>query len=164
MEDRSGSKSQRLGPQELAESIWNSISNSDKGLPLLEWLSTSCHDTVRVEIPEGQPQALGASDMFNPNAVIFRADKTPTQINYASPEQAELVVELARHGMSGHVKVPKDPSECKEYMEQLRVRVSQAEEHFAELAGSRTGTQSLQEKVAALLLQWHIQGKNAQQS
>ena len=55
MEDRSGKKSQRLGPQELAESIWTALSNSEKGPPLLEWLATSCHDTIKVEIPEGKP-------------------------------------------------------------------------------------------------------------
>jgi hypothetical protein len=160
MEDRSGRKSSRFGPQDLAESIWRSLADAEKGPPILEWIASSWRETMAVEIPEGIPEALGSSDLFNPNAVIFTRDKKVHQVNYASPEQAELVVQLARLGIDGVVKVPKAPYGCKQCLEQLQARLSTAEERFAELVGSRTGSQSLQEKTTSLLLRWYTYGKS----
>lgn len=38
MEDRSGKKGRSLGPQDLAESIWHSLSETEKGPLIIEWI------------------------------------------------------------------------------------------------------------------------------
>src|SRR5438093_234217 len=74
MEDRSGKKNNHLGPQDLAESIWFALPENEKTLPLVPWLE-GWPETELVEIPEGEPEALGAADMFNPTAVTFKGNK-----------------------------------------------------------------------------------------
>lgn len=130
-------------------------------MAFVAWITTTYRDTEVVDIPEGNPQALGASDMFNPATVIFKGSKESHQIGYRSPEQAALVAELARVEIRGHVEIPKSSSECKECLEQLKTRLLSAEERFTELSASRTGTQTLQEKTAALLLHWYTYGKSS---
>ena len=159
MENRSGGNGGRLEPQHLAESIWHSLSETEKGLPVAEWIESEFHGAEIVEIPEGRPEALGAGDMFSPSAVIFRADKDTHQITYSNPEQAELVSELARLGIRDLVAVPKTPSDCGDCLKQLGARTEAAQERFTELTALRTGTASLQDKVLALLMHWYIQGK-----
>jgi hypothetical protein len=162
MENRSGGNGRRLGPQDLAESIWHSLSEPEKDPPVTKWIESLFDDTGLVDIPEGKPQALGAADMFNPTAVIFRDDKDIHQVSYDSPEQAELVSRLARMGVRGSVAVPKKPSDCSVCLKQLDKRVLTAQERFSEAAALRTGTQSLQEKTAALLMLWYVHGKRSE--
>lgn len=161
MENRSGGNARRLEPQHLAESIWLSLSEAQKGPPVTEWMESAFHGTEIVEIPEGKPHALGASDMFDPSTVIFRGDKDTHRNSYASPEQAELVSGLARMGVRGRIAVPRAPSDCCVCLKQLDARVSTAQERFAEMAALRTGTASLQEKTVALLMLWYVQGKSS---
>jgi hypothetical protein len=162
MENRSGGNARHIEPQHLAESIWLSLSEAEKGPPVTEWMQSAFHNTEIVEIPEGKPHALGAGDMFDPSTVIFRGDKDTHQVSYNSPEQAQLVSELARMGVRGHVMAPRTPSDCHECLKQLEVRVCTAREGFAEMAALRTGTLSLQEKTAALLMLWYAQGKRSE--
>jgi hypothetical protein len=159
-EDRAGGKSRQLGPQDLAESIWASLGDEDKGPPILEWIVQSFPATVRINIPEGKAAAIGIGDMFNPTAVLFGSHK-PSQISYSSPEQAELVVELSKLGLNGEVNVPKAASHSQQCLQHIRSRLSQAEERFSDLAGSRTGSQSMREKVADLLFHWYTHGRSA---
>lgn len=161
MENRSGKKGRRLGPQDLADSIWHSLPDAEKGPPVAEWIKSFCRDTDMIEIPEGKPEALGAGDMFNPTGVTFKDNKESHQISYASSEQAALVAELAKIDIRGRVAVPKSASTCARCLEQLLARLREAEERFAQLAASRTGTQSLQEKTVTLLMHWYAHGKSS---
>ena len=161
MENRSGKTSRRLGPQDIAESIWLSLSDAEKGMPIVAWIKSSYKKTECVSIPDGKPEALGASDMFNPDGVIFKNQKETQQINYRNAEQAELVVELASVDIGGNIVLPKSESECTDCLEQLRNRLDVAKQRFSDLAASRTGTQALQEKTSSLLLHWYTHGKGA---
>ena len=98
--------------------------------------------------------------MFNPGAVHFQANKESVQVTYANPEQAALVVALAEIGVNGSIKIPTSAADCAECSPLLAERLRDAEKRFSELAMSRTGTQSLQEKTQSLLLQWYIHGKS----
>lgn len=143
------------------DSIWHSLPDAEKGPVLAEWIKSSCGDIETVDIPEGKPEALGAGDMFNPSGVVFKGDRDSHQATYASPEQAALVAELAEVGMRGRVDVPKSSSDCDRCLKQLQARLASAQERFAEVAALRTGAQSLQEKTAALLMQWYVQGRSS---
>jgi hypothetical protein len=126
-----------------------------------EWIKATYPKSESVNIPEGKPEALGASDMFDPNGVVFKGNKERHRLAYANPKQAALVAMLAENGIRGNIEVPKTPVDCERCQEQLRNRIKRAEDHFTELAASRTGTQALQEKTAALLLRWYIHGRNS---
>jgi hypothetical protein len=41
MENRSGKKGRRLGAQDLADSIWHSLSDAEKGPAVAEWIKSS---------------------------------------------------------------------------------------------------------------------------
>jgi hypothetical protein len=97
--------------------------------------------------------------MFHPNAVVFRAGKDTRHVDYAGPEQAALVAEVARMGIYGQITVPKTPTDCTKCLVQLEDRLSRARVLFSEFAASRTGTQSLQERTTALLLHWYAHGR-----
>jgi len=159
MEDRAGNNGRRLGAHDLAESIWHSLSDAERGVNVPEWVSSVFRDVTPVEIPEGTPLALGASDMFHPNAVIFKSGKDARQVDYASSEQAALVAAISRLGIHGEIRVPESATDCRACLAQLENRLTETRMLFAKLAGSRTGTQSLLEKTTAVLLHWHTLGK-----
>lgn len=161
MANRSGKQTRRLGPHDLAESVWHSLSAGETGPPIPEWIKVLGGATETVEIPEGKPHALGASDMFNPTGVTFKGDKDTHQATYASLEQAALVAELAAIGVRGGVEIPKSPSDCTRCLKELRARLSTAQKRFGEMAAVRTGTQSLQDKTATLLMHWYVHGRSA---
>ena len=98
--------------------------------------------------------------MFNPTAVIFKDGKKIYQVNYRNPEQAEFVAELAARDLRGDVEVSKCAASDKTCLDQFHDRLKTAERRFSELVSSRTGALLLQEKTAALLMQWFIHGKN----
>jgi Eco57I restriction-modification methylase len=160
MQDRAGKNAHRFGPQELASSIWHSLPDTEKSQPISDWLKSFNDNRDSVDIPEGEPAALGPTDMFNPNAVIFRSGRDHHEVTYNSSEQAALVAELARLQINGQIEVPRTATDCDTCLEQLVKRVAAAHERFTELAASRTGTQSLQEKTASLLMHWYIHGKS----
>ena len=161
MENRAGNNNHRFDAQDLAGSIWLSLPESEREPAVAEWIKSACPKTEAVEIPEGRPTALGSSDMFDPNGVVFKGNKEAHHVRYASPEQAALVAALAEVGIRGHIEIPKSAADCVQCLKELRIRIKSAEEHFAGLAASRTGTQSLQEKTAALLMQWYVHGMSA---
>lgn len=160
MENRAGNNGRRLGPAELAESIWVSLDVSERGVPVADWLRSMYEETETIEVPEGVPRPLGASDMFNPSTVIFNEGKHTFEITYGNPAQAALAAQLARLGIRGVIQVPSSESDCEHVLQEMERRLADARERFTELAGSRTGTQSLQEKTRDLLLSWYIHGKN----
>jgi hypothetical protein len=160
MENRAGNNGHRFDAQDLAGSIWLSLPEGEQGPAVTEWIKSACPKTEAVEIPEGKPTALGSSDMFDPNGVVFKGNKEAHHVRYASPEQAALVAALAEVGIRGHIEIPKSATDCVQCLKELRSRIKSAEEHFAGLAASRTGTQSLQEKTSALLLHWFIHGRS----
>ncbi len=161
MENRAGNNARRFDAQDLAGSIWQSLPEGGQGPAVAEWIKSAYPKAEAVEIPEGKPTALGASDMFDPNGVVFKGNKEAHHVRYASPEQAALVAALAEVGIRGHIEVPKLAADCGQCLKELRIRIKSAEEHFAELAASRTGTQSLQEKTTTLLLHWFVHGRNS---
>jgi hypothetical protein len=143
----------------LAESIWHSLTDAERGVNIPEWIASVFKQVRPVEIPDGTPHALGASDMFHPDAVIFKWGKETRQVEYTSPEQGALVAEIARLGIYGEIRVPESADDCRRCLAQLQNRLAQASELFGRLAASRTGTQTLQEKTTALLLHWYTQGE-----
>jgi len=159
MENRAGNKAQRLDAQDLAGSIWQSLSASEQGPDLTAWIKSVYPKSEVVRIPEGKPEALGASDMFDPNGVVFKGNKETHHATYANPEQAALAAALADYGIRGSIAVPTTSVDCGRCLEQARTRITRAEKRLAELASARTGTQALQEKTASLLLHWYIHGK-----
>jgi hypothetical protein len=99
--------------------------------------------------------------MFDSNGVVFKGNKETNHVGYANSEQAALVAALAQAGIRGAVEIPEFSVDCIRCLEELQSRLKRAEEYFSKLAASRTGTQSLQEKTAALLMQWHIHGRTS---
>jgi hypothetical protein len=161
MENRAGQNGRRFDAHDLAGSIWQSLSDAEQGLPVTEWIKSAHPEIETVVIPEGKPEALGAGDMFNPKGVVFKGNKETHHITCANSEQAALVAALAGIGIRGSIQVPKSAEACGQCLEELGHRIKRAEERFAGLAASRTGTESLQEKTASLLVHWHLHGKNS---
>jgi hypothetical protein len=161
MENRAGNNTRRFDAQDLAGSIWQSLPEGEQGPAVADWIKSAYPKAEAVEIPEGKPTALGASDMFDPNGVVFKGNKEAHHVRYASPEQATLVAALAEVGIRGHIEVPKSAADCGRCLKELRIRIKSAEERFAEFAASRTGTQSLQEKTTTLLIHWFVHGRSA---
>jgi hypothetical protein len=159
MADRAGNNGRRLGANDLAESIWHSLSDGERSVNVPEWIGSAFEPITSVDVPDGTPHALGATDMFHPNAVIFKSGKEMRQVEYASPEQGALVARIARLGIHGEIRVPEKADDCHKCLGQLESRLAKARELFERLAASRTGTQFLQEKTAAVLLHWYTQGK-----
>jgi hypothetical protein len=160
MEDRAGKNAHRFGPHDLAGNIWHSIPDAEKAQPVSDWLMSFSHSREAVDIPEGEPAPLGPADMFNPKAVIFRSGRDHREVNYSSTQQAALVAEVARLGINGRLEVPRAAVDCDKCLEQLAKRVAAADERFTDLAASRTGTQSLQEKTVSLLMHWYLHGRS----
>jgi hypothetical protein len=160
MENRAGNNGRRFDAQDLAGSIWHSLSEGGRGPAVTEWITSTYTPIETARIPEGSPEAHGAGDMFDPSGVVFKGKKEAHHVSYSNPEQAGLVAALAEIGIRGSIEVPQSSVDCGRCLVELRVRLKRAEEHFIELAASRTGTQSLQEKTASLLLHWYIHGRN----
>jgi len=159
MENRSGKTTRKLSPQDLAESIWLTLSETEKGAPIVEWIHMNFQPTEKVLIPDGKPEAVGFNDMFNPAGVIFKNLKETHESNYRHPKQAELVIELAQNEIRGEIHISQSEKSCQDCLKQIRRRLLDAKERFFDLASSRTGTQTLQEKTGSLLLHWFIHGK-----
>jgi len=159
MEQRAGGRARRFSPQDLAVSIWDSLSEEEKGPPLQEWLAQQPGPTESATIPEGRPVAFGPDHMLHPCGVDFKVAKHTTQMDYASPEQAALIARLAALDLRGQVSVPADAKVCRRVLHELVARLAAAETRFAEVAASRTGTERLQQRTAELLIQWFIHGK-----
>jgi hypothetical protein len=158
MENRAGGQ-RRLTAEDIAASIWDSLTDDDKGPPLSDWLKTLKADRRTVNIPDGKAKALGNGHMFSPAGVDFVQGKTIHQETYAHPAQAALVALLANLEIRGQIQVPADEAACAEWEEAIKRRLTDARNRFDDLAGSRTGTQTLREASAGLLLQWFLHGR-----
>jgi hypothetical protein len=159
MEQRAGGRARRFTPHDLAVTIWDSLSDEEKGPPLNDWLSQQPGRSESVTIPEGRSTAFGPDHMLHPCGVDFKVAKHTTHMDYASPEQAVLVARLASLEVRGKVRVPADAEACRRTLHELNTRLASTETRFAELAASRTGTERLQRRTAELLMQWLIHGR-----
>ncbi|MBM4084881.1 MAG: hypothetical protein FJ272_08845, partial [Planctomycetes bacterium] len=159
MDDRAGNNNRGTAAQDLAESIWHSLSDEERGHTLTEWMKSAYPDAQTVQIPDGRPQALGVTDLFGPSDVVFKSNSETHQVTYASPEQAALVAELARLEIRGLAEVPTSKSDCAKCLNGIRARLFKARERFRVLVGIRTGAQTLRDKTEALLRHWFVHGR-----
>ena len=158
MENRGGGQ-RRLTAEDIAASIWDSLANDDKGPPLADWLKTLTGNRQPVHIPDGKATALGKGHMFSPADVDFAQGKTIHHETYAHPVQAALVALLANLELRGQAELPADERACAEWHKAIEKRLADARGRFDVLAGSRTGTQTLRDASAALLMQWFLHGR-----
>ena len=176
MENRAGGQ-RRLTAEDIAASIWDSLGDDDKGPPLADWLKTLAGRTNKppasaggnpppdgggfstVNIPDGKAKALGRGHMFTPAGVDFTQGKTVHHETYAHAGQATLAALLANLEIRGQVEVPADEDACGEWQKAIEKRLAGARSRFDALAGSRTGTQSLRDAAAGLLMQWFLHGR-----
>jgi len=112
-----------------------------------------------VNIPDGKAKALGRGHMFTPAGVDFTQGKTVHHETYAHAGQATLAALLANLEIRGQVEVPADEDACGEWQKAIEKRLAGARSRFDALAGSRTGTQSLRDAAAGLLMQWFLHGR-----
>lgn len=155
---RAGSN-HRLTADDLARSIWDSLSDDEKGPPLADWLASLKADRQTVHIPDGKAKALGKGHMFAPSGVDFTQGKTVHHETYANPAQAALAAELANLEIRGNVEVPADEPTCRQWIKDIQSRLAEGHGRFDALAGSRTGTEALRAATAGLLMQWFIHGR-----
>ncbi len=156
--NRAGNNQAQTGPRELAASIWDSLADGERGLPVLEWIRQTWAGGVVVEIPDGRASAVGAADMFDPAAVIFRQGGNSIKRSYVDAEQAALVAILANLEVRGDVYLPASEKACRECRGALASRLAAAKSRFNELSAARTGQVAMQEKVVFILTQWHTHG------
>jgi hypothetical protein len=149
----------RLTADDISASIWDSLGDDDKGPPLADWLKTLKGRRQAVNIPDGKAKALGNGHMFSPGGVDFAQGKTVYQEIYAHPAQAALAAMLANLEIRGQVELPADEAACAEWHKAIEKRLADAHSRFDALAGSRTGTQTLRDAAAGLLMQWFIHGR-----
>jgi hypothetical protein len=168
----------RLTPDDIAASIWDSLTDDQKGPPLGEWLKTLASGRTSkppaaagghppptggglqtVQIPDGKAKALGKGHMFSPAGVDFAQGKTVHHETYAHPAQAALAALLANLEIRGDVELPVHEDHCAEWKKAVERHVADARSRFDALAGSRTGTQTLRDAAAGLLMQWFIHGR-----
>ena len=160
MEQRARGSSEKFTANDLAESVWDCLTAEERGEPVVEWLASRAGGKNRAEIPEGKAKANGTGHLFEPRAVVFTSGGQAREVVYASVEQAALVAMLADLGIRGEVELPAEPAACKEALKSIGKAISKAKDRFGELARSRTGTPSLQDRTAQLLLEWFIHGRS----
>lgn len=158
MENRAGSR-RRITAEDIAGSIWDSLADNEKGPELREWLNSLAGKRQTVHILDGKARATGAGHMFTPNGVDFAQGKSVHHETYANAPQAKLVEVLANLEMRGDLEVPADGPACQEWIEKIRVRLSEARERFELLAGTRTGVEPLRSGATGLLMQWFLHGR-----
>ena len=158
MENRAGGQ-RRLTAEDVAASIWDSLSDSQKGPPLTDWLKTLQADRRAVHIPDGKAKALGKGDMFSPAGVDYAQGKTIQHETYAHPEQAALAAMLANLEIRGEVELPAVSVACVQWRRSIERRLADARTDFDALAASRTGTDTLRDAAAGLLMQWFLHGR-----
>ena len=156
---RLGGNNHRLTAGELAAGIWDSLAPEEQGPPLLDWLAQLPGPRRAVQIPDGKPKPLGPGHMFAPGGVDFIDGKAVHHETYGGPEQAALVVTLAELDIRGEVHLPPDEPACREWGRLIARRLAAASARFDQLAGSRTGTQTLRDDTVAALLHWYVHGR-----
>jgi hypothetical protein len=144
---------------DIAASLRDSLTDDQKGPPLTDWLKKLKAERQTVHIPDGKAKALGNGHMFDPAGVDFAQGKTIHHETYAHPPQAALAALLANLDIRGDIKLPADERACAEWHTAINQRLADARGRFDELAGSRTGTQTLRAAAAGLLMQWFLHGR-----
>jgi hypothetical protein len=157
-EQRGGSQ-RRLSAEDVAAGVWDSLADDEKGPPLAAWLGSLDCRRQTVMIPDGRASPLGNGHLYSPAGVDFVQGKTIHHEDYAGVEQAALVADLANLEIRGQVELPADEDACAEWHRAIEKRLADARSRFDALAGSRTGTQTLREASADLLMQWFIHGR-----
>ncbi len=148
-----------LTAADLAASIWDSLTDEERGPSVLEWLGACEGKLQTVHIPDGRAKPLGKGHMFDPAGVDFHQGKTVHHETYANPEQAALVGLLASMEVRGEVKLPEHEQACAVLRQELNDRLGEARSRFEALAESRTGTDTLRNATAGMLMQWFIHGR-----
>ena len=149
----------RLTAEDIAAGIWDSLGDEEKGPPLTDWLKMLKAKRQAVHIPDGKAKALGKGHMFAPAGVDFAQGKTVHHETYAHPAQAALAALLANLEIRGQVELPANEAACAEWQTAVEKRLADAHGRFDALAGSRTGTQTLRDAAAGLLMQWLLHGR-----
>ena len=149
----------RLTGADLAASVWDSLSDDEKGPAVEEWLAAQQGQRRTVGIPDGKAKALGNGNMFAPAGVDFLQGKTVHHETYAHPQQAALAAMLANLEIRGQVELPTDEQTCDRWRKDLEKRLTEARSRFEALAETRTGTDSLRSATAGMLMQWFIHGR-----
>lgn len=160
MRNRANANRKQISPRDLAASVWDSLTDAERGQPVADWIKTRWPSHIAVTIPDGTPSARGADDLFNPAAVSFRQGAKTIEQTYANAEQAGLVADLAALELRGQVAVPDTAPACHDCRNQLADRLTRARTRFAELAASRTGQTPMQSKVIFHLLHWFTHGQD----
>ncbi len=113
----------------------------------------------KTEIPEGKARAYGSADMFSAAEVSFKTATAIKTNGYANAAQAALVEFLSGLGITGEIQLPEAADDCRYCQQALQDRLCHAKERFEALAATRTGSAEMQEKIASLLLRWHMHGR-----
>ncbi len=159
MENRSAVGKNHITPQDLSASVWDSLSDEEKGKPIAKWIKKRWPELISVKIPDGKASMLGADDMFEPGSVKFRQGEKKIHSSYSSPEQAELVVKLSELEIRGEVSIPKNSEVCAICLKELKSLLNKANSRFKELADSRTGQEQMREKIVFILMNWFVHGR-----
>jgi len=157
-EQRAGGQ-RRLSAEDVAAGVWDSLSDDEKGPPLVDWLRTLEGERQTVGIPDGRAQALGNGHLYSPAGVDFAQGKKIHHEDYANVAQAALVAELANLEVRGEIEVPAGEADCQKWRADMKTRLDAARSRFDSLTGSRTGSENLREAAANLLMQWFIHGR-----
>jgi hypothetical protein len=155
---RAGSQ-RRISGEDVAGSVWDGLTDQQKGPPLAQWLTTFADGAAPVNIPDGKAKALGSANLYDPHAVEFRHGKDVAQVTYAGLEQAALVAELANLEIRGDVPLPAGDPACSQLRQAIGQRLTAARQVFEELVNVRTGTDRLRQSAVGLLMQWFIHGR-----
>jgi len=156
---RAGGNERSLTAHDVAAAIWDSLNPDEQGPPLCAWLRGRPGDRETVTIPDGRAKALGRGHMFSPGGAIFTEGKVTHRETYAGPEQAALVETLANLEIRGPVELPADEGTSKQWRKDIQERLASAGVRFDDLAGSRTGSQTLRDGIVRLLMQWFVHGR-----
>jgi hypothetical protein len=97
--------------------------------------------------------------------VVFMKGKKPVaNINTKIPEQGPLIILLAESGLRGLVRAPHEPEACERLYHEYADFLHRQEHTDRELIANRTLDEDLQEKIAAALLPFIVQGNSPGES
>jgi hypothetical protein len=159
---RAGGAQRKLTAEDIAASLWDSLDAQDQGPRLTDWLRQRGGNRTVVHIPDGRAKPLGNGHMFSSRAVSFTQGRSVHHEEYAGPEQAALAAMLANLDIRGPVEVPSDEKTCNLWRKEAQARLDAARTRFEQLAGARTGDESMQEGIMALLTKWLVHGRCGQ--
>ena len=164
-EQRSKSETTMFRIDELANDLWDSLSE-DEQESILEFIDHEVKDGIVVKIPNGIPYLPDFSDMFSANTVFFRKSKgkgsASEQLILKSRGQAEIIYILSCRDVRGAVTLPSSAKEAKSLLDKLKERINSLETRINQLARSRTSDAKKVSELNDLLMTWLIHGKLSQ--